>query len=91
MQGRLQSLEPGVNPVLDIRHQRDPDLILAILPVVVKLRQFKLQHVLSLRRLRVEHVGRELLDRQPDLQDLGVSLKHLGAGVDLGEFQNFLP
>ena len=62
-----------------------------ILPVVVKLRQFELEHVLALRGLRVEHVGRELLDRQTDLQDLGVSLQNLVAGVDLGESQVFLP
>ena len=62
-----------------------------ILPVVVKLGQFELEHVLALRGLRVEHVGRELLDRQTDLQDLGVSLQNLVAGVDLGESQVFLP
>ena len=62
-----------------------------ILPVVVKLRQFELEHVLALCGLRVEHVGGKLLDRQPDLKDLGVSLQNLVTGVNLGESQVLFP
>ena len=87
----MQFPDPGVDPILDIRNQRYPDLTLVILSIVVKLRQFELEHVLALRGLRVEHVRGELLDRQPDLQDLGVSLQNLVTGVNLGEPQVFLP
>ena len=63
----LEFPDPGVDSILDVGHQGDPDLVLAVLPVVVKLRQFELEHVLALRGLRVEHVRGELLDRQPYL------------------------